>query len=438
MKKFFLVLIVAIVFALGTNANAATISIVSIHSVTSNSVTVDLRIQNLTLAAFYQVAYGVGINYNTFSTNPVVIQPTLDDTVSVVITGLSSGTLYSCQGKILGATSASSAVVTFTTDQCSFSPAPTIYPSGTISACANTTLTAYPSGALYQWKKNGANISGATSQTCPVTTSGSYTCEVAYSGCTMTTASATNVNISGAIGLQALFTDSTICQGSTIRLRTSVSNSTNVSYSWSPVTGLDNPNSAEPLATPSAFITYVLTADNNDCSESVSVTVFPVNPPVTSYAELLPNGFILNGNYPGTISSVLVNGEIIFPKAGYNTTTYAVFDYPGGISYGDLIIINTVSSECSEMWHFAFLGISFAELEKNGNVYPNPSTDKFFVNLNTDKKCIAVVYNSFGQIVSEVELLGGSFYVEDLSSGFYTLKVLQDGNPIYLAKLIKQ
>jgi len=440
MKKFFVSLLIVVMgITISTNSNAATISVVSVHTINFNSVTVDLRIQNLPVAAFYEAAYGVGIDYNSFSTNPVVIQPTLDDTVSVVISGLASGTQYSCQGKILGATSAYSAVVTFETDACNFSPAPSLYPSGTVSSCASILLTAYPSGAQYQWKKNGANISGATSQTYTVTTSGSYTCEVAYSGCTMTTVNGTNVNIYLPVGLHVGFSDTTVCLGSDIKLSTYVDYPTGVTYSWSPSTGLDNPSSSSPTAiNVTSPVTYSVTVTNGICPETSSMTILPVNPPVTSYAEILATGFILNGSYPGTISSVLVNGEVFYPKVGYSTTSYAVFDYPGTISYGDLIIINTVSSECSEMWHFAFLGIDPADIEQNGKVFPNPSTDKFFVNLNTDKKCTAVVYNSFGQIVEEREVEGGSFYVQDLSSGFYTLKVLQDGNPIYLAKLIKQ
>lgn len=435
MKKMFIILLITVTGVI-CSANAATISIVSIHSITSNSATVDLRIQNLTIAAFCLVAYGTGINYNEYATTSMAIQSTLDDTLSVTITGLFSSTPYSCQGKILGATSAYSTVQTFTTESCIFSPAPTIYPSGTVSACANTTLTAYPSGAQYQWKKGGLVINNATNDTYVVTTSGTYTCVVTYDGCIMTTTSGTNVNIFEAIGFHSMFADTTICEYSSIELSTSVSSPTNITYQWLPVTGLNNPSSANPIATPLSTTTYVGTADNGNCSESVEITISPVSPPHTDYAEILSTGFILNGSYPGTISSVLMGGEILIPKIGYNTSTYAVFDYPGVIEAGDLLIIKTVSSECSENWHLAFLGIDLVDLKKSGNVHPNPFSEKFFVELPNGDYKVSLI-NVSGQIVREMSV-NQSFEIqaEDLTSGVYFLKVFSE-EKFYLTKLIK-
>ncbi len=50
-----------------------------------------------------------------------------------------------------------------------------------------------------------------------------------------------------------------------------------VSYSWSPITGLDNPNIAQPLASPSVATTYTLTMTGpNGCPLQDQVTVTPL------------------------------------------------------------------------------------------------------------------------------------------------------------------
>lgn len=49
-----------------------------------------------------------------------------------------------------------------------------------------------------------------------------------------------------------------------------------VTYSWSPTTGLSNPNISNPIASPSTTTTYTMTATRNGCSttDSVVVTIF--------------------------------------------------------------------------------------------------------------------------------------------------------------------
>ncbi|MCB9809321.1 T9SS type A sorting domain-containing protein [Candidatus Nomurabacteria bacterium] len=51
-----------------------------------------------------------------------------------------------------------------------------------------------------------------------------------------------------------------------------------ISYSWSPTTGLSNPNIANPVASPTSTTTYTMTATSNGCSVSDNVVV-KVNDP---------------------------------------------------------------------------------------------------------------------------------------------------------------
>ncbi|PKP17074.1 MAG: hypothetical protein CVU05_16170, partial [Bacteroidetes bacterium HGW-Bacteroidetes-21] len=74
--------------------------------------------------------------------------------------------------------------------------------------------------------------------------------------------------------------DITICAGeSTILGGSPTGGSASCNYIWSPTTGLDNPNSANPVATPSSTTTYTVVANDNGCPggpASVTVTVNPL------------------------------------------------------------------------------------------------------------------------------------------------------------------
>jgi len=65
--------------------------------------------------------------------------------------------------------------------------------------------------------------------------------------------------------------DKTICNGGSVRLTVNGG----VSWLWSPSTGLDNPNSPAPYASPSVTTVYTVTGfDANGCSMSDEVIVF--------------------------------------------------------------------------------------------------------------------------------------------------------------------
>ena len=68
--------------------------------------------------------------------------------------------------------------------------------------------------------------------------------------------------------------DKTICQGGSTPLNVT----TGVAYTWTPAIGLNNPNSATPIANPNTTTTYtVFVTDANGCTGSDQVTVFVQN-----------------------------------------------------------------------------------------------------------------------------------------------------------------
>jgi Secretion system C-terminal sorting domain len=67
--------------------------------------------------------------------------------------------------------------------------------------------------------------------------------------------------------------DIIVCQGSGVQLNGSAVGGA-TTYSWSPSTGLSNPNIANPIASPTATTTYVLTAtDGGVCADTDTITV---------------------------------------------------------------------------------------------------------------------------------------------------------------------
>jgi len=134
--------------------------------------------------------YGVGFTYQwLFNGSPIVgetsISYTADSTglYSVIVT---SGTCF--------ATSAATQVIAV--------PTPVLTPDNPVSFCwgssvaISTGLGAVPvSGAVYQWQRNGFDITGATGATYTAYLSGDYTCNVTISGSCLTTSDTIHVTL---------------------------------------------------------------------------------------------------------------------------------------------------------------------------------------------------------------------------------------------------
>ncbi|WP_417266134.1 T9SS type A sorting domain-containing protein [Brumimicrobium sp.] len=67
----------------------------------------------------------------------------------------------------------------------------------------------------------------------------------------------------------------TVCSGTSV----SLSASNGVNYSWTPTVGLDDPNSATPIATPNTTTTYYVNSTNGTCVSTDSVVVTVENNP---------------------------------------------------------------------------------------------------------------------------------------------------------------
>ena len=128
--------------------------------------------------------------------------------------------------------------------------------------------------------------------------------------------------------------DTLICPGNSAQLQANVGGmAPPYTYSWSPATGLSNPNVPNPTATPSTTTTYVLTVSvGPNCAASDTITVQVANPQVT-FSPLSAlcesaGATALTGASPsgGQWSGPGVNNNAFDPAAAGGAGTYTL-DY---------------------------------------------------------------------------------------------------------------
>ena len=133
----------------------------------------------------------------------------------------------------------------------------------------------------YHWRLNGALISGATSNTYSPNTStlGSYTysCDLVLPSGNLCPQSADYfLTVLAPPQITAIAINGTPCPGSKVSLVPTITGTPPFQYSWSPVSTLDNPNSAQPYATVGKdSVIYTLVVSNACSSASKTVTVIP-------------------------------------------------------------------------------------------------------------------------------------------------------------------
>ena len=187
---------------------------------------------------------------------------------------------------------------------------------------------------------------------------------------------------------------SEICAGESSQLNAFAMGGTGVfEYEWDPATGLDDPNIQSPIATPESTTTYTVTVDdgNTTISNSITVTVhdLPETPIITQNADVLESSAMTGNQWYDS------NGEI----DGATGQTYEPQ------STGDYYVIVSNEFDCeSEPSNVIYVFITglIDIIEKiNVNIYPNPTSGEFFIEMNLEKEndLKIQVLNSIGEIV---------------------------------------
>ena len=170
--------------------------------------------------------------------------------------------------------------------------------SSTICSGSSTTLSASASGGnggpySYTWSPNIA-VSGVNTQTIIASPSTSIVYTVVATdalGCLSQTQTV-SVTVTLPINL-TVSSNTSVCYGQSVSLYSNATNPIGNSntYNWLPPVGLNNPNSQNPIATPSVTTIYSVTV-NDGCStpvvKQVTVTVLPL--PIVSFTANAING----------------------------------------------------------------------------------------------------------------------------------------------------
>jgi len=132
--------------------------------------------------------------------------------------------------------------------------------------------------------------------------------------------------------------DTEICSGSSTQLQASGG----TIYSWYPTTGLDDPNIANPVASPNTTTTYTVTVSNdNGCSDTDDVTVF-VNPkPIPNASATDETG---NNFNDGTATCNPTSGT---PGYTYNWSNGETTQTITGLTPGNYTVTVTDSKSCT-------------------------------------------------------------------------------------------
>jgi len=189
-----------------------------------------------------------------------------------------------------------------------------------------------------------------------------------------------------------------VCSGAVA----SISASGGISYSWSPVTGLDDPTSATPTATPEETTYYVVTAlDSNSCISLGLVQVQVRDEPealATAAQPLICNGSITQIFAEGGVSYLWNFGAVsqnpfVNPE---ETTTYSVVVTDAFGCTAEAAVTVAVE-ECSNTTGLPDPG-TFSL-----NVGPNPTWGSLWVNLALveSSEMRWTIYDATGRLVRQ-------------------------------------
>ncbi|MFN5324533.1 MAG: gliding motility-associated C-terminal domain-containing protein [Bacteroidota bacterium] len=215
---------------------------------------------------------------------------------------------------------------------------------GNQTACGGdpVNIVATASGGNTPYTYNWSNGFSGSSQTVNPSITTVYTVSVIDSlGCTSTASLTVDVF---PYPVLAISSDTTVCNAGSAQLSASGASS----YSWSPSTGLSDPNVSNPTANPASTTTYFITGYNGTCATTDSVTVV-----------VLP-AIVLNEVVVGNICDNSSGSISVSPTGGQPGSTYGYLWSNGstsssinGLSGGSYSVTVTDAVGCTQVGTFS-------------------------------------------------------------------------------------
>lgn len=207
---------------------------------------------------------------------------------------------------------------------------PIVSAGNNVAICIGNSTTLQATGAAsYTWSPaTGLSSTSIANPVASPTTTTTYTV-IGTNGSSCKDTATVTVTVNPLPNVNA-GTDETICIGFNVQLQATGA----TSYTWSPTTGLNNPNISNPIASPTATTTYIVTGtDANTCSNTDTVIVNVNGQPIVTggsnkiicindSAQLQASGAT---SYVWSPATGLSGTSIANPKASPAvTTTYTV------------------------------------------------------------------------------------------------------------------
>ncbi len=194
-----------------------------------------------------------------------------------------------------------------------------------------------------------------------------------------------------------------ICIGTTTQLNATVTGGTPpYTYLWTPATGLNFTNIANPFANPSATTTYSVTVKDSSLVPATSTVTITVNQiPNVSLPTLTPAcltwaGYTLSGGTPvgGTYSGTGISNNIFNPTVAGVGTTAVTYTFNAGAC---------TNNATATIYVDPCAGINEQSSSNSYEIYPNPNSGIFTLSINTisDDILNIKVVNTLGMLVYE-------------------------------------
>jgi hypothetical protein len=220
-----------------------------------------------------------------------------------------------------------------------------------------------------------------------------------------------------------------ICLGESSQMTASPNGGTgSYTYQWTPETGLNDPTIQNPVATPDETTTYTVEVNDgtNTVSSQATVTVHEL--PETPFIELIDITLYSDA----TVGNQWYDSQ--GPVAGATGPTYT----PTWEDVYHVVVTNEFGCESfpSNSIHVVVTGIGELSKDEALSVYPNPFTDKIFIEayLQNDVSFKLAIYNALG---AEVKVIAeGTSNVDGMNKFEFSSQGLEEG--IYFCKIITE
>nr|NQU94379.1 T9SS type A sorting domain-containing protein [Bacteroidota bacterium] len=242
----------------------------------------------------------------------------------------------------------------------------------------------------------------------------------------------------GVLAVNVTCTPDEICVGDESQLMANAGGgSGSFTYLWTPSTGLSNPAIYNPVASPGETTDYTVEVNDGSSTVSEQLTLTVHQLPETPFINLTGN----------TLHSDASEGNQWYDSQGpisgatgqsYECTWEDVYHVVVTSEFG-------CESFPSNSIHVVVTGIGDNETGKQLSIYPNPFTDKLFIefSIETGLDYTLAIYNSLGKEVAVIaESASGipglekyEFDSESLNNGIYFVKLITPENVI-ISKII--